>query len=319
MPRPSLAVRLTVFAMACCALAARPSPSQAAESYKAIYVFGDSLSDAGNDWIGTLGAEPKSPPYYKGHFSNGLTWVEDLSSALRLGVLKPSIAGGHDFAFGGAESGPTLVHTLSETPPDLPWQVIEFKAQVPKPAADALYVLWIGSNDLFDMLGHNPALTPAQLAKGIKQVVANETGAIAALAAFAAPTPLHLLVLTAPDLGKVPGVASQGAVAAAAGSALAATFDAALTTAVQAEAQGLGITLTVVDAYTTMDTFISNPSTYGFTDVIDPCWTGTYAGTGGTVCSKLKSVQNQHLFWDQVHPTASAHSLIAATVKSQLP
>lgn len=317
MTRPTLAARLAGLA-ACAVLAGMPAATASAGTYKTVYVFGDSLSDAGNDWILTLAAPPRepAPPYYKGHFSNGLTRVEDLSTALRLGTLKPSLAGGHDFAYGGAESGPTLVHQLSETPPDLPWQVVEFEAQVPAPAPDALYVLWIGSNDLFDMLGHTPALSQAQLAKGIEQVVTNEVGAIASLAAFGAR---HLLVLTAPDLGKVPGIAAEGASASAAASALAAAFDTALATAMQAEAQGLGLSLTLVDAYSTMDMFVAHPTDYGFTDVTDPCWTGTYAGTDGTLCSKLRSVQNDHLFWDQVHPTAAAHTLIAATVKAQLP
>jgi hypothetical protein len=44
-----------------------------------------------------------------GHFSNGLTWVEDLSHMLGLGTLTPSLAGGHDFSFGGAETGPTAM------------------------------------------------------------------------------------------------------------------------------------------------------------------------------------------------------------------
>ncbi len=298
-----------------CALAGLPVAARA-DIYPAIYVFGDSLSDAGNDWLGTLGAEPKSPPYYKGHFSNGLTWVEDLAVALKLGTLKPSLADGNDFAFGGAESGQTMVHALSTTPPDLPFQIAEFKAQVSQPAKGALYVLWIGSNDLFDVLGHTPALTEVQVDKTLSEIVANEIAAIRALRAFGAK---NLLVLTAPDLGHVPGVASEGSAAAAAGSALAAAFDAALTTAVQAEATKLGIKLTLVDAYTTMDMFIADPTDYGFTDVTDPCWTGTYTGTGGTLCSTLRSVQNQHLFWDQVHPTAAAHALIGGIVKKQLP
>ena len=72
-------------------------------AYTALFAFGDSLSDAGNDWIADGHTDPVSP-YYQGHFSNGLTWVEDLSNMLGLGTLTPSLAGGHDFAFGGAET-----------------------------------------------------------------------------------------------------------------------------------------------------------------------------------------------------------------------
>src|ERR1700676_2560923 len=74
-------------------------------TYSALYAFGDSLSDAGNVSIVTAAAfatDPVSPPYYKeqygpfaGHvFSNGPVWVQDLSIALGLGTLAPSLAGG---------------------------------------------------------------------------------------------------------------------------------------------------------------------------------------------------------------------------------
>jgi hypothetical protein len=53
-------------------------------AYTALFAFGDSLSDAGNDWIVDGHTDPV-PPYYQGHFSNGLTWVEDLSNMLGLG------------------------------------------------------------------------------------------------------------------------------------------------------------------------------------------------------------------------------------------
>jgi len=82
-------------------------------TYSAIYSFGDSLSDAGNLSIVTSVAgatEPLSPPYYQQSygpisgnvFSNGPTWAQDLSIALGLGTLAPTLAGGTDFAFGGA-------------------------------------------------------------------------------------------------------------------------------------------------------------------------------------------------------------------------
>lgn len=76
------------------------STSAAAGPFAGIVAFGDSLSDAGNDYIATQGQIPGFP-YFNGHFSNGLTWVEDLSLGLGLGTLSPSLAGGTDFAFGG--------------------------------------------------------------------------------------------------------------------------------------------------------------------------------------------------------------------------
>src|ERR1700739_4767223 len=45
-------------------------------SYNKIVIFGDSLSDKGNLYKATMNKMPKSPPYYKGRFSNGLTWSD---------------------------------------------------------------------------------------------------------------------------------------------------------------------------------------------------------------------------------------------------
>lgn len=79
-----------------------------AAPYSAIYAFGDSLSDAGNAYIATGGATPPAPPYALvngfGVFSNGPVWVQNLAGELGLGPLLPSLAGGTDFAFGGAQT-----------------------------------------------------------------------------------------------------------------------------------------------------------------------------------------------------------------------
>ena len=79
-----------------------------APAYTHLFAFGDSLSDAGNLYIADGGTLPVSP-YSAGHFSNGPTWVEDLSEKLGLGTLTPSLEGGNDFAFGGAQTGATAI------------------------------------------------------------------------------------------------------------------------------------------------------------------------------------------------------------------
>jgi phospholipase/lecithinase/hemolysin len=298
-------------ALALAAALAAPTMAQAGR-YPAVYVFGDSLSDAGNDWIGTQRAEPISPPYSDGRFSNGPVWVQRLTLMFGVKPLKPFLAGGNDYADGGAESGATLVHKLAAI--DVPAQIAEFTTDslLHPPAKGALYVLWVGANDLFDILGHTPALTEAQIAKAIRQVVTNEVEEVVALKALGAE---NLLMLTSPDLGKVPAVAGLGPLASAAGSIVSAAYNKALVPAVQAESRLLGIKLRIIDAYSAMDAFIADPTKYGFTDVTDPCWTGSYtSATSGKLCSRTLAGQDQYLFWDMVHPTAAGHALIATTV-----
>ena len=93
-----------------------------------LFVFGDSLSDSGNVAL-ALGPGVRTPtpipdnsfiptaPYASSdRFSNGPVWAE------RLGLpALPSLAGGTDFAFGGARTGPTGL-----TPPSLRDQVTTF-------------------------------------------------------------------------------------------------------------------------------------------------------------------------------------------------
>src|SRR6516165_6857452 len=73
-----------------------------ADPISAIVVFGDSLSDVGNTYI-AAGIPPA--PYYQGHYSNGPIWIEQLASKLGIAAPTPSLLGGTDYAFGGAETG----------------------------------------------------------------------------------------------------------------------------------------------------------------------------------------------------------------------
>src|SRR5271165_1129750 len=191
------------------------SQSSALPTYSAIYAFGDSLSDAGNLSITTTAAgapEPVSPPYYQERygaitgtvFSNGPTWVQNLSIALGLGTLAPSLTGGTDFAYGGAETGPTpqnandpKIQAIS-----LPAQIVQFQTQAPHPSADALYTLSIGGNDLLDILGTS-GLSTQQQTSDLNDSVANAINFVKQLVADGAK---NLLVLDVPDLGKTPYV-----------------------------------------------------------------------------------------------------------------
>src|SRR5271166_2660917 len=98
--------RLVLIGAALLALFAAPV---SAAPFSAIYAFGDSLSDAGNAYIASGRKAPPAPPYALvngfGVFSNGPVWVQNLASELGLGALLPSLAGGTDFAVGGAQTG----------------------------------------------------------------------------------------------------------------------------------------------------------------------------------------------------------------------
>ena len=147
-------------------------------------------------------------------FSNGPTWVQNLSLALNLGTLAPSLAGGTDFAYGGAETGSTPQNggDLRIQAISLPTQLGQFKARVPAPSANALYTVSIGANDLLGILA-KPNLTTQQQTADVNAAVANEIDFVKQLVSNGAKS---LLVLDVPDLSKTPIVtATQPAANAA--------------------------------------------------------------------------------------------------------
>ncbi len=302
-------------------------------AYSTIYAFGDSLSDAGNDSLATAltGSIPVNPPYYSqtyglvsaSIFSNGPTWVMDLSRALGLGTLAPSLTGGNDFAYGGAETGSTPQSpggiVLGAT--SLPAQIVQFEASVSRAdAARGLATLSIGGNDVLDIL-KNPALTAAQQSADVAAAVANEVGFIRRLASDGVKT---ALVLDVPDLGKTPtvlrGTANGTGTPSAALNALASNLSAQYNAALISQLPGIaGISTTVVDAYQLIDSAVANPAAYGVANVTTPVWSGNYTdANSGTLSSRDILTQDQSLFWDSLHPTETGHLGIAALAEQAL-
>ncbi len=288
------------------ALAAGPA---AAGPYTALYVFGDSLSDGGNAYLGKGGTEPVSPPY-AGVFSNGPVWAQDLSQKLGLGTLKPSLAGGTDFAVGGAQTGTTPLHTAALG--DLPSQLTAYQAAVTAPQPHALYSVWIGANDLSAILA-DPGLTQTQISADVAAAVNNVATFVKGLAADGAK---NLLLMTVPDLGVTPDVTKFGPAAEAAASALSKAFDTALLGAVGTIAAADGIRLFTVDTYSLLDSVVAHPTAFGFSNATAPCWTGSYtSASSGTVCANPAS----YVFWDGEHPTAAAHAVVADAALAAVP
>ncbi len=119
-------------------------PSSAAYAgYSNLFIFGDSLSDSGNNAVVLAPNVTPVPisgnafiptfPYASGHYTNGQVWAQ--SFALSLGLsANPSILGGTDYAFGGARTGPLTPNPFpgglfNPFPPSLETQVAFFLLQ----------------------------------------------------------------------------------------------------------------------------------------------------------------------------------------------
>ncbi|MGH7109520.1 MAG: SGNH/GDSL hydrolase family protein [Stellaceae bacterium] len=289
------------------ALSAAPA---SAGPYSVIYAFGDSLSDAGNAYIATHGTTPPAPPYARvngyGVFSNGPVWVQDLASDLGLGPLLPSLAGGTDFAVGGASTGAFGAYAGSPgdllAAPDNPAadsQLGMFRTDVLNPAANALYTLSIGSNDIKTILVQD-AGNPAQAEADTAAVIGNITTFIGGLAARGAR---NFDVLNVPDLGLAPELTAQGPAIAAEASAFTGAFDASLAGALSGLAQSDGLDLHLIDSFALVDEAVADPALFGLTNVSSAC-----LPSGSTApCA----TPDQYLFWDDVHPTETGHLVLA--------
>lgn len=135
--------------LAAAALAGVAAPAVAATQPDQIVVFGDSLVDAGNIFLATGGFGPTnvynnpSRGYFPWRFTNGPDYTDLFSRRLYGHLSTPSIAGGNNYAFGGA----TYVAN-SDPVPDLAAQVGLYAgghAVDPK----ALYIINLGGNDVF--------------------------------------------------------------------------------------------------------------------------------------------------------------------------
>src|SRR5215831_17334150 len=97
----------TLLAAFLCTLAAQAAP------FTQFEIFGDSLSDNGNAYIATGGTSPAPPFYTVGRFTDGPDtvpagttgglWHEVLASLLGVPVATPFLAGGTNYAAGGAK------------------------------------------------------------------------------------------------------------------------------------------------------------------------------------------------------------------------
>ncbi|MFT4653421.1 MAG: phospholipase/lecithinase/hemolysin [Kangiellaceae bacterium] len=189
--------------------------------------------------------------------------------ATDLGVSADSAyGGGTNFAIGG-----------NRTDDVLGFQVPNFLASTGGVAdANALYVIWAGGNDF---LQNDPVGTFSPF-----DAVDNIVSSILSLSAAGAT---DFLIPNLP-------IAETWAF----------EFNAALADGLDGLERELNITQ--FDAFTQFLDMTLNPSDYGFTNVLEPCFTTV------SVCAD----PDAYLLWDAVHPTASAHKIIAAAALDAL-
>jgi phospholipase/lecithinase/hemolysin len=251
-----------------------------------LYVFGDSLVDAGNVFLATGGATPSpAQGYFQGRFTNGLDYTDLLQRALTGAPTAPSLAGGTNFAFGGARGT-----GLGGFPvPGLPAQLGAHLAATGG-AADptGLYVLNFGGNDVFGLEGGDTGgLPPAVFAN---LFVTNMVSAVTTLDALGAS---RILVMGVPNLSPT-GFALEAALQAALGT---------VQPTLSAELIRFSYQSLLLD-------FVADPTQFGFpadTDFTTPCFSVRPIIDGSVDCTGFLS-------FDGIHFTAEFHRVLGAEV-----
>jgi phospholipase/lecithinase/hemolysin len=309
---PRQFLSLVVFALSL--IAAPPLPAQT--NFNGIVTFGDSLSDPGNAFV-LLGEVSVAPylfipeaPYARGglHFSNGSTWIEQLATDLHLSpAAGPALrtTAFSNYAVGGARARPAGQM-------DLTTQVGVFFGHTGSAApSDALYVVFIGGNDLRDAivaLATDPTFaTSIQIVTEAVTAIADNIGALAATGAR------QFLVANAPNLALVPAVRAQGPLVQGAAQLLSVTFNQALAAALANVQTALPfISITTFDVFGTINGVVATPAAAGFTDVEHSCI------TPGIIAHAVCDRPDEHLFWDGIHPTRTGHAVLARQAKQTL-
>jgi outer membrane lipase/esterase len=289
-------------AVAAAALASLPTHA----AYGGLVIFGDSLSDSGNNYIALGGATtPNSEitsntfipsfPYQPANvYSNGVVWATSFAQALGLSAL-PSLAGGTNYAFGGAVTGGTSGFPFSLTEQVGMYLVKENGSA----ASDNLYVVAGGGNDARAALASIAGGAPAFGTIGAAAFnYADNVGKI--VDTLQAAGAKNIVVWNTPNLGVAPAVTAGGLPAITLGMGVAEAMNGALAARLQGEAG-----VQIFDLFGTVDDILANPGAFGLTNTSDACIKG--------LCDASK-----YLFWDGIHPTARGHEILAEAMYAQV-
>ena len=288
-----------------------PTPALA---YSKVYVFGDSLSDSGNNSLlgafdptqvvtgnSYMPANTYAPAggYPLGTYSNGPVWATTFAAGLGLSAA-PSWAGGTNYAHGGAHTSLTAPGPIS-----MKTQIGLFLNDTNNMAdSDALYIVAGGGINAQIALQamSDPTLTPSQRIKIISSNASNYATDIGAMVdSLQAAGAKNFVVWNTPNVGMAPFASVFGAQD---------TLDLLSTTMNDALAYRMAgeVGVKTFDFYSFSAQVKADPAKYGLINVTDAC------GAAINNCDPATA-----MFWDGLHPSAKGHQLIAAAMLTAVP
>lgn len=329
-----LTLRLTqVSVLALSAFLAASCGSDSADTppkFSTVVVLGSSVADTGNRCGLPNDPDPVCFPVppYKGSStavnasstSNPSALLYPQLIAARYGApVVASRTGGLNFAYGGARTGVIPTDTVTHAVPNLQLQLDQAVLRVNTQfIAQTLFVVdgIAFANNIrraLELAAANPAATNAIIQGTIVQGATDIGTVLTRLYSLGAR---HIVLTNVADVGTVPAIRAFGAQAIGAATLMSTNFNGALQAQVlpAVRAASPGLSIYVVDVGQLGAQVIGNPGSFGFTSVTAPCYP-FFSAPAAPVCAN----PDQNLWWDELHPSAAFHTLIAQRAAAVIP
>ena len=285
-----------------------------AQDYTSIVIFGDSLSDTGNVadlTYAKYGFRLPSPTfdYTDGRFTDGAdtepaarnffgVWVEQLAATLpSKPVIKASLDGGTDYAYGFATTGSgTGAFTFGPSDSlfvnvnNIGQQITDYLATKPRINEKTLFIIWGGAIDILNATSSSDVVNAAiDQTFNVQRLI--EAGAT------------QFIIPNLPPLGAVPRLSGSPttSIPATKASILYNVTLAAGLTILHDFNPERHLHLNQLDVFSLFNQIIATPTRFSLVDV-------TTSSQGLPTANP-----DTYLFWDDLHPTTRGHNIVAAT------
>ncbi len=304
-----------------------PMTAQAAQmtsNYSDLYVAGDSLADNGNLYRKFTGQTfPPEPFYYQGRFSNGPTFAELLAGKIGL-TYDPD----KNLALGGSGAGNFHPNPNLNGVVGLRQQIGELIGDDGKVDPNALYLISSGTNDYTYVDRSKPQTAPDFLPASVENVdtvIGNIGEALTRLSDAGAR---KFFVLGVADYSNLPLANTDGfatnplythlqSPTALSSEELTALHNDKLQALLTDFSETPGINAKYFDLNGFLNDLLDDPASFGFTNTTEACFNSDIVDPDFTqpVCSN----PDEYLFYDQTHPTAITHELLAEATAEAVP
>ncbi|PHH69403.1 hypothetical protein CDD80_6772 [Ophiocordyceps camponoti-rufipedis] len=268
--------------------------------YSSLVVFGDSFSDNGKGYARINHVWPSDPAYYKGRFSNGPVWPEDLAEMLSIPL--------YDYAQGGATTDNAIVegHTGPKADilvPSLTDQVADFLAKTPvKDLASSLVILFGGVNDVLGNSNISAARSAGVIGLLVRKL--RDAGAV------------HFILVNVPDLSLIPYDAYIEADQQDVLRDYAEHLGYQLRRVAQRITSASVKIVDLIPLFRSFNVYDKGWKAAGFDKfgLYGSCLVGGYSEAPRSLCKD----PDRYVFWDEYHPSRRTHALIAEEIRKAL-